>query len=244
MNLTYPTTLVLHALANGIRHGFDIIDATGLPSGTVYPILRRLEREALVVRRLGRRGDRPRRAAAAAALLRADRGRDGRARRRPRAIPRAALGHRPRPPPPAGVVVMIARIALRARAAHRRRRRRGSCPAATRAEWPREWDAELHIRSRAAAAAASILWRTTMDLIPSRARLDSRCRVAPAAVHARRRGRARRRARACACCVKSPGFTAIALLDLRRRHRHRRRRSSASPMRSSCGRWSSRSPIA
>jgi PadR family transcriptional regulator, regulatory protein PadR len=48
VNLTQPTTLVLHALASGIRHGFDIIDATGLPSGTVYPILRRLEREALV----------------------------------------------------------------------------------------------------------------------------------------------------------------------------------------------------
>jgi PadR family transcriptional regulator PadR len=48
MNLTYPTTLVLHALANGVRHGFDMIDATGLASGTVYPILRRLEREALV----------------------------------------------------------------------------------------------------------------------------------------------------------------------------------------------------
>ena len=46
MNLTYPTTLVLHALASGVRHGFDVIDATGLPSGTVYPILRRLEREA------------------------------------------------------------------------------------------------------------------------------------------------------------------------------------------------------
>jgi PadR family transcriptional regulator, regulatory protein PadR len=48
VNLTYPTTLVLHALAGGIRHGFDVIDATGLPSGTVYPILRRLEREGLV----------------------------------------------------------------------------------------------------------------------------------------------------------------------------------------------------
>jgi PadR family transcriptional regulator len=48
VNLTYPTTLVLHALANGVRHGFDVIDATGLPSGTVYPILRRLERETLV----------------------------------------------------------------------------------------------------------------------------------------------------------------------------------------------------
>jgi DNA-binding PadR family transcriptional regulator len=48
VNFTYPTTLVLHALAAGIRHGFDVIDATGLPSGTVYPILRRLERESLV----------------------------------------------------------------------------------------------------------------------------------------------------------------------------------------------------
>lgn len=48
MNLTQPTTLVLHALAHDIRHGFDVIDATGLPSGTVYPILRRLEREKLV----------------------------------------------------------------------------------------------------------------------------------------------------------------------------------------------------
>ena len=48
MKLTYPTTLVLHALANGVRHGFDIIDATELPSGTVYPMLRRLELETLV----------------------------------------------------------------------------------------------------------------------------------------------------------------------------------------------------
>jgi hypothetical protein len=35
VKLTYPTTLVLHALANGFRHGFDILDATELPSGTV-----------------------------------------------------------------------------------------------------------------------------------------------------------------------------------------------------------------
>ena len=48
MKLTYPTTLVLRALDSGLRHGFDIIDTTELPSGTVYPILRRLEREALV----------------------------------------------------------------------------------------------------------------------------------------------------------------------------------------------------
>lgn len=48
MNTTFPTTLVLHALAVGHPHGFDVMDATGLPSGTVYPILRRLEVEGLV----------------------------------------------------------------------------------------------------------------------------------------------------------------------------------------------------
>lgn len=42
-NLTFPTGLVLQAIAGGIRHGFDIMEATGLPSGTVYPALRRLE---------------------------------------------------------------------------------------------------------------------------------------------------------------------------------------------------------
>ena len=48
MRLTYPTTLVLQALMHGHQHGFDIMDATGLPSGTVYPILRRLEAESCV----------------------------------------------------------------------------------------------------------------------------------------------------------------------------------------------------
>ena len=48
MNLTLPTTLVLQALAVGHHHGFDVMDATRLPSGTVYPMLRRLEKEGLV----------------------------------------------------------------------------------------------------------------------------------------------------------------------------------------------------
>jgi DNA-binding PadR family transcriptional regulator len=42
-NLTFPTGLVLQAIASGSRYGFEIIEATGLPSGTVYPALRRLE---------------------------------------------------------------------------------------------------------------------------------------------------------------------------------------------------------
>lgn len=48
LNLTFPTALVLQALARGFHYGFDIMDATGLPSGTVYPILRRLDREGLL----------------------------------------------------------------------------------------------------------------------------------------------------------------------------------------------------
>jgi len=43
VNLTYPTALILQALVNGYEYGFDIMDATGLPSGTVYSALRRLE---------------------------------------------------------------------------------------------------------------------------------------------------------------------------------------------------------
>lgn len=48
MRLTYPTALVLQALLQGHHHGFDVMDATALPSGTVYPILRRLEAEGCV----------------------------------------------------------------------------------------------------------------------------------------------------------------------------------------------------
>ena len=39
---------VLQAVANGFVYGFDIIDSTGLPSGTVYPALSRLERDGFV----------------------------------------------------------------------------------------------------------------------------------------------------------------------------------------------------
>jgi DNA-binding PadR family transcriptional regulator len=39
---------VLQALLDGRHHGFDIMEATGLASGTVYPILRRLDAEGLV----------------------------------------------------------------------------------------------------------------------------------------------------------------------------------------------------
>lgn len=47
-SLTYPTAAVLLAIENGHRYGFDIMDATSLPDGTVYPILRRLERRGVL----------------------------------------------------------------------------------------------------------------------------------------------------------------------------------------------------
>ena len=41
--LTYSTAVIMQAIANGYLYGFDIIDITGVPGGTVYPALRRLE---------------------------------------------------------------------------------------------------------------------------------------------------------------------------------------------------------
>lgn len=42
-HLTYSSVLVLQSISRGYSYGFDIMEATGLPSGTVYPALRRLE---------------------------------------------------------------------------------------------------------------------------------------------------------------------------------------------------------
>ncbi len=48
INLSFSGAAILQALAHDYRFGFDIMDVTGLPSGTVYPALRRLEQAALV----------------------------------------------------------------------------------------------------------------------------------------------------------------------------------------------------
>jgi len=42
-SLSYAATVILQAISSGYLYGFDIIDITGLPGGTVYPALRRLE---------------------------------------------------------------------------------------------------------------------------------------------------------------------------------------------------------
>jgi DNA-binding PadR family transcriptional regulator len=49
--ITYNGALVLQALAKDHRYGFEIMDFTGLASGTTYPILRRFERDGLVCSR-------------------------------------------------------------------------------------------------------------------------------------------------------------------------------------------------
>ena len=46
--MSHSTAVILQALANGYQYGFDILDTTGLPSGTVYPALRRLEETGLI----------------------------------------------------------------------------------------------------------------------------------------------------------------------------------------------------
>lgn len=49
LRMTQVTAVVLRAVAAGHRYGFDVMDRCGLPSGTVYPALRRLERAGLLV---------------------------------------------------------------------------------------------------------------------------------------------------------------------------------------------------
>jgi PadR family transcriptional regulator PadR len=46
--MTQITALVVRAVAGGYRYGFDVMEACNLPSGTVYPALRRLEKAGLL----------------------------------------------------------------------------------------------------------------------------------------------------------------------------------------------------
>src|SRR4051812_7100223 len=62
--LAFGAVAILHAIADGNRFGFDIMDATGLTSGTVYPALDKLETTGYVTShwedvRVARRDKRP-----------------------------------------------------------------------------------------------------------------------------------------------------------------------------------------
>jgi PadR family transcriptional regulator PadR len=46
--LSHTAAMILQAIHAGYVYGFSIMEMTGLPSGTVYPAMRRLERDELI----------------------------------------------------------------------------------------------------------------------------------------------------------------------------------------------------
>lgn len=46
--LSHTAAIILQAIQAGHIYGFSVMEGTGLPSGTVYPALRRLERDGLI----------------------------------------------------------------------------------------------------------------------------------------------------------------------------------------------------
>src|SRR3954470_2069978 len=48
LKLSHTSALILHSIAAGDGYGFSVMAVTGLPSGTVYPAMRRLERDGLI----------------------------------------------------------------------------------------------------------------------------------------------------------------------------------------------------
>lgn len=46
--LSHTAAMILQAVHAGYIYGFSIMEMTGLPSGTVYPAMRRLERDELI----------------------------------------------------------------------------------------------------------------------------------------------------------------------------------------------------
>lgn len=48
VKLSHTAAMILHAIGAGSVYGLSVMEITGLPSGTVYPALRRLERDGLI----------------------------------------------------------------------------------------------------------------------------------------------------------------------------------------------------
>ncbi len=46
--LSHTAAMILQAIHSGQGYGFSVMEMTGLPSGTVYPAVRRLERDELI----------------------------------------------------------------------------------------------------------------------------------------------------------------------------------------------------
>jgi PadR family transcriptional regulator PadR len=47
--LSHTAAMILQAIHAGQVYGFSVMEMTGLPSGTVYPAMRRLERDGMIV---------------------------------------------------------------------------------------------------------------------------------------------------------------------------------------------------
>lgn len=48
LKLSHTAAMILKAIDAGHIYGFSVMEVTGLASGTVYPAMRRLERDALI----------------------------------------------------------------------------------------------------------------------------------------------------------------------------------------------------
>src|ERR1700687_3914836 len=46
--LSHTAAMILQAVNAGYIYGYSVMEVTGLPSGTVYPAMRRLERDQLI----------------------------------------------------------------------------------------------------------------------------------------------------------------------------------------------------
>jgi DNA-binding PadR family transcriptional regulator len=46
--LSHTSAMMLQAIAAGHVYGYTVMEVTGLPSGTVYPALRRMEKDQLI----------------------------------------------------------------------------------------------------------------------------------------------------------------------------------------------------
>jgi len=46
--LSHTAAMILQAIHCGCVYGYNVMETTGLPSGTVYPALRRLEQDGLI----------------------------------------------------------------------------------------------------------------------------------------------------------------------------------------------------
>lgn len=48
LRLSHTSAMMLQAIATGHVYGYTVMEVTGLPSGTVYPALRRMEQDQLI----------------------------------------------------------------------------------------------------------------------------------------------------------------------------------------------------